>query len=157
MTDREREIIEQLYRHHLEKMHYSAMAILRNIDLADEAVQQTFLDACRKPEKVLNHPNPEAWFMAAVRISAAYIVRQEQKNEPLIIDMTEYDEDILDLVSLETLYPKLSKTKEFQLLKRFAADGESISSIARESGASVSAVKKRIERAKKKLKKYIKR
>ena len=60
-----------------------------------------------------------------------------------------------DKVRLEILYENVAGSDEFQLLKEMAVDGRSHLEMAEKRGISVSACKKRVQRAKEYLRKKL--
>ena len=52
-------------------------------------------------------------------------------------------------MKLDALYPGLTETPAFQIIKWFAIDGYSVADIAEKLGISINACKKRMERARK--------
>ena len=60
-----------------------------------------------------------------------------------------------DKIGLEVLYGNVSDMEEFQLLKEMAVDGKSHLEMAQARGISVSACKKRVQRAKEVLEKKL--
>jgi DNA-directed RNA polymerase specialized sigma24 family protein len=65
-----------------------------------------------------------------------------------------YSEDKLEL---RLLYEDVFNTEDFQLIKELAVDGKSHLEMAQARGISVSACKKRVQRAKEKLWKKMKK
>jgi len=61
-----------------------------------------------------------------------------------------------DTPKLETSFGGIANTEEFRLVKAMAVDGKTHLELAQELGISVAACKKRMERAKKTLKKSLK-
>ena len=61
-----------------------------------------------------------------------------------------------DKVNLNILYENIADTEEFKLLSEMAIEGKSHEEMAKARGITVSACKKRVQRAKEKLQKKIK-
>ena len=61
-----------------------------------------------------------------------------------------------DNLRLDLMYENIAETDEFQILRQMAIEGKSHLEMATERGISISACKKRVQRAKEKLKEKIK-
>ena len=151
--------IEELYREMFEKMKVYADCSLDNEALAEEAVQETFRIACQKPEELCESVNPQGWLVQTLK----YTIRNMQSNRARakrIVDrylMTQikdfaFSEDSLDL---HVLYENVADTEEFKLLAEMTIEGRSHLEMANSRGISVSACKKRVQRAKETLRRKI--
>ena len=152
--------IEDLYREMFDKLKAYARSVLENDALAEEAVQETFRIACQKPEDVCSCPNPQGWIF----ITLKHTIRNIQSNRATakrILEMyllveageTAFSDDKL---RIEIAYENVADTEEFQLLKEMAIEGKSHEEMAAARGITVSACKKRVQRAKEKLQKKLK-
>ena len=151
--------IEELYREMFEKMKVYACCSLDNEALAEEAVQETFRIACQKPEQLCQSVNPQGWLVQTLK----YTIRNIQSNRATAKRIMEkylmtqikdfsFSENRLDL---HILYENVADTEEFKLLVEMAIKGRSHLEMANSRGISVSACKKRMQRAKKTLQKKI--
>ena len=160
MNEEQRRKIEELYHEMFEKMKIYAGCSLENKALAEEAVQETFRIACQKPEALCSSNNPQGWLfetlkntirnMKSSRATAKRIVEQYLVTQVKEISFTE------DKVNLNILYENIADTEEFKLLSEMAIEGKSHEEMAKARGITVSACKKRVQRAKEKLQKKIK-
>ena len=152
--------IEDLYLEMFDNLKVYARSALESEALAEEAVQETFRIACQKPESVCNCPNPQGWIFIALKNT----IRNIQSNRATakrILEMyllveagqTAFSDDRL---SIEVTYENVADTEEFQLLKELAIEGKSHEEMAAARGITVSACKKRVQRAKEKLQKKLK-
>ena len=153
-------MIEELYLEMFDKLKAYARSVLESDALAEEAVQETFRIACQKPESVYNCPNPQGWIFIALKNT----IRNIQSNRATakrILEMyllveagqTAFSDDRL---SVEVTYENVADTEEFQLLKELAIEGKSHEEMAKARGITVSACKKRVQRAKEKLQQKLK-
>ena len=55
--------IDRLYLQMYTRLFEYARSVLPNDALAEEAVQDTFAIACKKPEALLRSPNPPGWLV----------------------------------------------------------------------------------------------
>lgn len=159
MNAEQYEIIEKLYMEMFEKMKVYACCSLGIEALAEEAVQETFCIACRKPDQLCESVNPHGWLVQTLK----YTIRNIQSNRATAKRIVEkylltqikdisISEDQLDL---SILYENVADTEEFKLLAELAIEGRSHLEMASSRGISVSACKKRVQRAKETLRKKI--
>ncbi len=153
-------MIEELYLEMFDKLKAYARSVLESDALAEEAVQETFRIACQKPESVYNCPNPQGWIFIALKNT----IRNIQSNRATakrILEMyllVEAGETVFsnDKLSIEVTYENVADTEEFNLLKELAIEGKSHEEMAVARGITVSACKKRVQRAKEKLQQKLK-
>ena len=152
--------IEELYLEMFDKLKVYACCSLENEALAEEAVQETFRIACQKPEQLCESVNPQGWLVLTLK----YTIRNIQSNRAtakrilekyLITQINDFafSEDKLEL---SVLYENVADTEEFRLLSEMAIEGRSHLEMANSRGISVSACKKRVQRAKETLRRRIK-
>ena len=157
MTPEQDHKIEKLYLEMFDKMKIYANCSLDNEALAEEAVQETFRIACQKPEQLCESVNPQGWLVQTLK----YTIRNMQSNRATAKRIVEkylmaqfsdlaFSEDKLDL---NVLYENVADTEEFKLLAEMAIEGRSHLEMATSRGISVSACKKRVQRAKETLRK----
>ena len=149
--------IEELYSEMFEKMKVYACCSLDNEALAEEAVQETFRIACQKPEQLCESVNPRGWLVKTLRYTIQNIQSNRATAKRILekysrTQIKDFSEDRLDL---HILYENVADTEEFKLLVEMAIDGRSHLEMANSRGISVSACKKRVQRAKKTLQKKI--
>lgn len=153
--------IEALYFELFDNLLAYARCCLENTALAEEAVQETFRIACQRPECVCNSPNPRGWIFITLkytirsikrsRVAAIHILEQylmTQTNEVSFNDNNP---------SVEITYQNVAHLEEFKILKELAIEGKSYMEMAAERGITVSACRKRVQRAKEKLQKKLKK
>ena len=125
--------------------------------LAEEAVQETFQIACQKPDKLCESINPKGWLVNTLKFTIRNMKRSRESARQILssylIESIAFSEDKL---SLQLMYENVSHTEEFKLIKEMAIDGRSHLEMANARGISVSACKKRVQRAKETLQKKIK-
>ena len=151
--------IEQLYLEMFDMLLAYARASLEEEPLAEEAVQETFQIACRKPEQLLDSPKPKGWLVNTLKYTICNIKRDREKTRQLLATYLMQTSDVAfseNTISLEVVYGNIADTEEFKLLKEMAVDGKSHLEIATARGISVNACKKRMQRAREKLQAKIK-
>lgn len=148
--------ISRLYREMYSRMLVYASSVLRNQDLAEEAVQDTFCILCTKANEALKKENPHGWLMRTLQNVMRNMNRQRMVLNRLIMtslqvehleEMLVYDEENVDILNGD-----VSVRADFQLLKRIVLDNYTMQEAAEEFGITVDACKKRVQRIKKLLK-----
>lgn len=152
-------MIEQLYLEMYDMLISYARSSFKEESLAEEAVQETFQIACQKPEKLYESPNPKGWLVNTLKYTIRNMKRNRENAQQILsnylITHKEYIAFSEDKVSLEVQYKNVSNMEEFKLIKEMAIDGKSHLEMATARGISVSACKKRVQRAKEVLKKKV--
>lgn len=151
--------IETFYLEMFDLLIHYARGALKNESLAEEAVQETFRIACQKPDSLCSSPNPKGWLVLTLKntiqnirkniASARRLVEHYLAAQPKEITISE------DGVHVNILYADLADSDEFKLLSELAIEQRSHAEMARSRGISVAACKKRVQRAKERLKKII--
>lgn len=151
--------IENLYREMFQRLYIYAVNALGDSALAEEAVQETFCIACAKSDKMFACANPNGWLMATLIREVKQMRRQRAKLSHLTLRaVTEETADTscgYDEENVDVLYGNMMNREDFQLLKRIVLDRYTMREAADELGISVEACKKRVQRAKKALKKKL--
>lgn len=158
MTEEQHFEIEKLYRELYEQLFLYANSTLKNIALAEEAVQDTFRIACTKPDSFFQSPNRRGWILNTLK----YVIRNTKRrcvhaDHLVTFYAAEFADEAnagADPVDLDLLYGKLAEKEKFQLI-RGVAEGKSMLELAQERGISVGACRKRVQRAREFLKKKI--
>lgn len=153
------EPITKLYQEMYGRMVAYAFSVLRDRNLAEEAVQDTFYIFCAKANDTLQHEKPQGWLMRTLqnvmrnmqrhRATMCRLIMQSLQTENLE-ELLVYDEPDVDL-----LYGDLAARADFQLLKRVVLDGCTMLEAAEECGITVEACKKRIQRIRTNLKRKL--
>ena len=151
--------IEELYLEMFDKLKIYAYCSLKNEELTEEAVQETFRIACQKPEQLCESANPQGWLVQTLKYTICNIQSNRATAKRILekylvtqINDFAFSEDKLDL---NVLYENVADTEEFRLLSEMAIEGRSHLEMANERGISVSACKKRVQRAKETLRRKI--
>lgn len=152
------EMITELYRQMLNPLLAYARAILQSPGLAEEAVQETFMIACQKPESLLSSESPRGWLVLTLknvirnqqRTKAKLSKRiiQNDENRALIFENEAATYD--DYTAVE--YSDVVSPQDFAMLRMYVFDKCSMLDISKKYGISLDATRKRIQRARKKLK-----
>lgn len=154
-----REEIERLYLQMFSLLFEYARSSLPNNALAEEAVQETFRIACQKPEALCSSPNPEGWLVNTLK----YVISNMERSRNIAMrilrgyfatNITELTTST-DRIGVEILYDDIADTEEFKLLKELAIDKRSYLEMAESRNISIDTCRKRVQRAKEKLRKKI--
>lgn len=160
MDAEQRKRIEELYLEMFEKMMAYARSAFNSEPLAEEAVQETFWIACQKPDQLCGSENPQGWLVITLKNIILHMKSSRERARRIIeryVMPQAAEHTILeDKVELRVLYEDVVDTEEFKLLVELAIEGKSHEEMARGRGISVSACKKRVQRAKEILQKKLK-
>ena len=160
MNREERKIIEELYQEMYDKLMVYACLNLDSESLAEEAVQETFHIACQKSDSICDSINPQGWLVNTLK-NTVRNMKRSRANAKRILEtymMAQLREFSIteDRIDLKVLYENVADLEEFKLLSEMAIEGRSHEEIARSRNISISACKKRVQRAKEKLQRKIK-
>lgn len=151
--------IESLYLSMYDRLMTYARCAFQNEELSEEAVQETFRIACMKPGDLCGSPNPEGWLVLTLKNVIANMRRNRANARQILSDYisAQARERAVseDQVELAIMYEDVAELEEFRLIREMVLDGKSHLEMARERGISVSACKKRVQRAKEVLRKKI--
>ena len=160
MNTEQRKFIEQLYFEMHEALIIYACSSLEEEALAEEAVQETFRIACQKTEGLHESQNPKGWIVNTLKNTIRNMKRSRESARQLLSRyLAVQSKDAAfseDAVSLEVMYENVADLEEFKLIKEMAVDGRSHLEMATARGITVSACKKRVQRAKELLQKKLK-
>ena len=156
--------IEQLYRDYFGKLILYAEAALRSQSRAQDVVQDTFHEALRHIDALMQHPNPGGWLMVTLKNKLREEARAQQQYTQRCISLhTDLSAEPAGRESeldrwLDEESPSVWERvraaltpEEFRLLKRLTIDRVGHAEAAKELHISVAASQKRLERIRKKL------
>ncbi len=152
MTQEQSEQIEQCYLSCYRPLLAYARAALGREALAEEAVQETFGIVCRKPEEFLAAENRRAWVYQVLK----YVIQNQRRVQAraerfFSASVEDTAPEALgsyrDPPDPDLLYGDLAKTEEYRLIRRLTEEKLSMLELSQELGISVSACKKRVQRA----------
>ncbi len=160
MKPEHKNLISELYAQMYAMLFEYARSCLDTDSLAEEAVQQTFVIACDKPESLASSPNPRGWLVNTLKHVISNTRRTLDTANRILADYCALNKETLtvthDSAKLELEYGALAHTEEFYLVKSIAVDGRSYLEMSQELGISMDACRKRFERARKILQKNLK-
>lgn len=137
---------------------YAERALDNQHALAEEAVQDTFKICWMKIDEVTASENPKGWLLETLKNVIRNIRRSQARFANLLLVLnktfTLVEQAAEDETELDIIYGDLKENPDYQLLKEFVLEHRSIKEMAQERDITVDACKKRIQRAKERLKAY---
>ena len=160
MEPEQSKTIETLYLQMFVILMQYARSALKNEALAEEAVQETFRVACQKPDDLCASPNPKGWLMLTLKNVIRNIRRNTEANQRLLAkyiaaqpkEISRTEEGI----QIHLLYSDVMETEDFNLMVEMAIEKRFHKEMAESRGITVDACKKRVQRAKVRLKEKLK-
>lgn len=161
------DFFEQIYRQQFQKLCRYANTMLCNEHLAEEAVQDAFLEFYRQLDKLWTCDAPERWLQQTVKNKTRHILRTQAQDIRRLVSLDSEEAPTIaapdELDKIETCVSEdLKRVKEnilnsitkeeFLLLKRVAFQKLTHKQLAEELGISLDACHKRIQRIRAKLK-----
>lgn len=152
------DIIEYYFKSEYNDLLRYAKRILMNDGLAEDAVQDTFQIAIRKPEKLAGSPNPVGWLYETLK----NVLKNAQRDRRRYLRITAPPEAVpVKSISAEEITPKLTTLygddEEMRLLILFYGYGFRVRELAEMLGISESACKMRLKRGRERKKIIIQR
>lgn len=156
LTREQDEQISALYHEMFNCLLKTAVSSLRSEMLAEEAVQETFCIACRKPDDLLSSKNPQGWLVKTLRYVISNMKRLATTQDKLMAAVYwDYNKIVHfdDYSNVE--YADMISPEEFLLFRRITVDRLSMREAAAELEISVEACKKRVQRIRAKLRRIV--
>ena len=148
LTGEEAALIEQYFREYYELLFKYAYRLLHDRNSAEVAVQETFLVASRRIDKLEESEKPIGWLFNVLKYTIKSIERDRAMVQQYCVSLDDVtiptvDEPVPDELNIAD--------PDIVLLRRFYVEGYKLSELAEEMNTTVSALKMRIYRAKKRL------
>lgn len=163
-TEEDKNIFKELHNEYSALMYRKAYGILRDCDLAEDAVQESFIRILKNFDKFPKKKCPQTRnkFVNIVRFVSIDIYRKRKKQQAVsydeiegtIIDEIAVTDDILEGMEFERCLFKLPESYYIILSLKYD-DGYSYKEISEILDLSEENVKKRLMRARKKLREII--
>lgn len=152
-------LLDKLYREHFRKLFIYARSALKDSNLAEEAVQDTFRIACDKLDQVTGSKNPAGWLMNTLKNVIRNMEKSRSSLYSCLRDTVEYNENFAastsDEINIDLLYEGLISKEDFELLKCIVLEKYSYLEAAKRFGITLETCKKRIQRIKKDLRRKL--
>lgn len=146
MDKAKKEFLEKLFLENYSFMEYYATRFFRNQDLAQDVVQDTFLIAQAKIDRLMESESPKGWLFNTLK----NVIGNTYKQQKRLADMVSIDDcDIPTTteLSVEATYHSMIPDEDLQLLIWVYCEERPYSEVAQRLGISLDACKKRIQRA----------
>lgn len=151
MDESKSAFLERIFMENYSDMESFARRFFQNEDIAQDAVQETFLVAQIKIEQLIVSPEPRGWLFNALKNVCGNIYKQ-QKHLAAIVPEEDYNAAEPMELSVLTEYQGAIPAEDLQLLIWIYCDEDTYADAAQRLGISLAACKKRIQRAKLKFK-----
>lgn len=155
LTEEQSEYVGRQYDQTYSWLYARARAALMDQDLAEEAVQETFMIACKRIDEFHRHENPHGWLMITMRYTIQNI-RRRNTTVALISAMTPNAEPEDNRTSfretdLDVTCASLVGEENYWMFKAYTLKEISMWDAAQGLGISLEACKKRMQRIRKAL------
>ena len=161
LESEEQAFFQELYQNNYGALFGYAYHLGIGREAAEDYVQDAFLTALRHIEDVKSSPNPRGYLQQVLKNVIGYQLRcmryavnlrkKLQEREPPLAP----EEPVGDHLPPEMLFSGAVSDEELRLLIRFYLEGWSQKELAGELGISLNACKKRIQRAKERLRRAL--
>lgn len=133
-------------------------------DMIEDQIQETFVIAWERQQKLMNHPNPAGWLVETFRrrlMAQCRKLGREWKRQAFSLDEKELPlvvnqdiptvEDLLQGKEQLALLKRLLGEKDADIFLRYCVQGQSAAQVASAYDMTESSVRVRVSRTKKKL------
>lgn len=159
MNDAQDKMLEKLYREMYQNLIVYAYCSLKSETLAEEAVQETFRIACTKIDQLVQSRNPQGWLMNTLKNVLSNMKRSRARLSALAAASLSVDEVKTeagqDEIDVDILYGDIAKHRDYIMIKKIALEDYSMLELSQEFHITLEACKKRVQRARKKLREKI--
>ena len=147
------EMLTSLFKEYAAYLLDYARSIGCSPDLAEDMVQETFAVAVQKAENLYHAVSQRGWLILTLRNTVSNYQRNLMYAQRLLKKLELQLQDVKpEPLSPSILYEGLIDQKDLDLLIRYWSYGESVRSIAKSLSISEDACRKRLYRAKERLK-----
>ncbi|HHU04854.1 MAG TPA: RNA polymerase sigma factor [Clostridiales bacterium] len=145
------DIFEKLYSAYFKDLYKYVYRLTYEKNIAEEIVQDTFIEAYRKIEHLAKHENPAGWlYVTARNITKAYL--RDYLSIKALLPLENHDTGAVDEENEDMFLSNYLNQEEAKIIIKFYVEKRSLSEMANEYGISLSACKMRLKRARDKLK-----
>ena len=134
---------------------YAESALYHQNPLAEEAVQDTFRIFWTAIQTEKELPNPRGWLVNTLKNVIQNIRRSQTRSANLLLALGSASPlHTTDDIPMDIQYGDLARDPDYILLKAFVLEHQTIKELSLSYGITVPACKKRLQRARERLKKY---
>lgn len=158
MTTEELRFVEALYRRMYDRLMRYALETLGDASRAEDVVQSTFELACLNVAALTRHPAPEGWVFVTFR-NLVKTSAKERAGDVMLLERLQSraaasENAHNDETDPDVLYGDLLELPEYRLLRGYVDCGRTVAEFAETMGISAEACKKRLQRARNRLRRY---
>ena len=151
LSEAQRAFLNHIYIAMYSTIYHYAIAAVQNEHLAQEIAQIVFTKACNDPESIMASPRPNGWLVKALRHTLQEYYRERDRAVELtersaMVSPTVHRDDYFDVEYSDILDPE-----EMKLLRLVDVEGFSTRDAAEAFGIAEAACRKRLQRAREKL------
>ena len=152
--NRAQAFLEQLYLEMSPQLVRYAMVSLQDADAAEDLVQDVFRIACLRYEELAASSNPRGWLVNTLKYVLWNNNREKDRYIAALFKVfSMQSEEEKSKQQMEAVHNELFNDDDFLLLKRLYLERETVQEIALHDGIPLDTCKKRVRRAKRRLKK----
>lgn len=145
----------EIYKKYYSDMYYFAKKVLGGEDIAEDVVQEAFLVAFRKLDDLSASPSPKGWLFKVLR----HIIGDTYRKQARLLETLSLSEDCdipaHDKINLRLELEGAVGKEDLDILIKLYVERYTYQEIAKIHNISVAAAKKRVQRAKAKLRKEL--
>lgn len=149
LSPEETTVLEQYFRAEYQDMLRFARVTLKDENLAEVAVQDTFVIASLKFQDLTGSPNPVGWLYNVLKNTIRAHKRERRRMLERCVAWEGLQEPSAEMPPVGEL--DMEKSADLRLLARLYIQGYSLEEIAADMGITVPALKMRMSRARKRL------
>lgn len=142
---------EKLYSVYFKDLFKYAYRLTYETNMAEEIVQDVFVEAYKKIALLAQHENPVGWLYVTTRnITKAYM--REYLSIKVLLPLENHDAGVVDEENEELFLSNYLNDEEAKIIYKFYVEKRSLNEISEEYSISLSACKMRLKRARDKFK-----
>lgn len=142
---------DELYSEYYKDLFKYAYRLTYEKNMAEEIVQDTFIEAYKKIELLAQHENPAGWLYVTTRnIIKAYM--REYLSIKTLLPLEDHEIGVADEEREEIFLSNYLNEQDAKIIFKFYVEKRSLTEISEEYAISLSACKMRIKRAREKFK-----
>ena len=151
LTEEQRQFLKRVFLAMYPTIFRYAISNVHDEDLAEEIAQIVFTKACNDPESIMSSPNVNGWLVRALR----HVLQEYYRERDRAVRLTERSVSIYPPVHhddyFDVEFSDLLDPEDMKLLRMVDVEGYSTRDAAEAFGISEVACRKRLQRARERL------
>lgn len=151
LTEEQRDFLNRIYIEMYSTIYHYAISNVLDENLAQEIAQIVFTKACNDPESIMASPRPNGWLVKALRNTLQEYYRERDRA----VELTERSARVSAIVHRDDYfnveYSDLLDPEDMKLLRLVDVEGYSTRDAAKVFGILEPTCRKRLQRAREKL------